>query len=111
MAGNTPKAHPELNDREYTVASIAGLGLLLAILAGMLDAFGSSDNLFGLPFMSIFWLGIILIAVGFLLWWLALDPSKHFDDLTTPYYTGHDHHDDHDDHHEAESHEEVSAHH
>lgn len=108
MAGNKPQAHPHISDQEYAVAAIAGLGLLLAILAGMLDAFGSSDNLLGLSFTYVFVIGIILIAIALVLWWIALQPSKEFDDLQTPYYTGHDHH--HDEAHAAEDHHEIAAH-
>jgi predicted flap endonuclease-1-like 5' DNA nuclease len=100
---NKPQAHPSFSSEEYVVASIAGLGLFLAILAGLFDAFGASSTLFGLSFTNLFWIGMVFIGLGLILWLVRMQPWKQFDDLQTGYFTEedaahyHSHH-AHDDH-------------
>ncbi len=88
-----PQAHPSFSSEELVVAAIGGLGLLLVILAGMFSAFGSAEELFGLPFTSLALLGLVLVAVALALWMVLLRPWQQYDDLETPYFTGH-HHDE-----------------
>jgi predicted flap endonuclease-1-like 5' DNA nuclease len=94
----TPReAHPKHTQDEYIVAAVAGTGLVLAILAGMFAAFGTTDdNIFGLGLTvtAIFTIGMVLVAIGFALWMGLTKPWKQFDDLQEAYYTGHDHHDE-----------------
>lgn len=86
-------AHPPLNDREYTIAAIAGVGLTMLIGAATFSALGTTDNLDTLNLIAR--VGAVLVAIGAFMWWGALRPWQNFDDLQTPYYTGH-----HDDHHD-----------
>jgi hypothetical protein len=64
-----------------------------------LNAFGTQPEVLGLGLTSYVYIGIGLVIVALLLWLALLRPWNSFDDLQTPFYTGHDH----DDHHtEAE---------
>ena len=91
----------QLSWEENLVASIAGLGILLLMIAGMLIGFTDS-NQDTAELLAI--AGAILVVVGAAVWLLLLQPWNNFDDLKTPHYTGHHHDDDHahdeDDHHE-----------
>ena len=86
-------AHPPLNDREYTIAAIAGFGLTMIIVAGVVSAFGTADNVGDLTLIA--GVGAVFVVIGALMWWGSLRPWEGFDDLKTPYFTGH-----HDDHHD-----------
>lgn len=96
------EAHPAHSQEEYIVAAIAGFGLLLAMAAGLFNAFGSREELLGLSLTQVAYIGLFFIAAGLALWLVLLRPWEQFDDLQTPYYTGHDHH-----HGEAEAGKEV----
>ncbi len=84
-----------LSWEENLVAAIAGTGLLLAIVAGLLTGFGSEDTN---TTRVLLFAGLGLIGAGIALWLTLLRPWEKFDDLVEPYYTGH-HHDEHDEHH------------
>lgn len=105
---NKPQAHPSFSTEEFTIASIAGFGVFLAMLAGLFAGFGASDSLFGLGFTNIFWIGMVFIGLGLILWLVGLQPWKQFDDLKEGYFTEedaahyHSHHTHHDDHPTAE---------
>ena len=95
------KAHPEHNQNEFIVAAITGFGLLLAATAAMFDAFGSRDDMLGLTLTAVFEIGMVFVVTGILVWLALLRPWEKFDDLKTPYYTGHHDHDEHEDEHAA----------
>lgn len=84
---------------ENLVAAVAGLGILLAIIAGLITGFGTVDS--DIVDLLLF-AGLGMVAVGMGLWLALLRPWEQFDDLVTPYYTGH-HDDHHDDHHDEEA--------
>lgn len=97
-------ARDQLNWEENVVAVIGGAGLLLAMAGGIMVGFGSETDLAKLIAL----VGITLVVLALALWLVLLQPWKQFDDLKTPYYTGHDH--DHDEHsHEAEEAPSVAA--
>lgn len=85
-------ARDELRWEENLVAAIAGLGLLLAILGGLLIGFdadnGDTAGLFAIA-------GIGLVVVATIVWFVLVRPDKQFDDLQTPYFTGHHHEEEH----------------
>jgi len=93
------QAHPALNQEEYIIAGIGGTGVLLMMVAGMVNAFGTTEEILGLGLTQIALIGLVLVAIAAVLWLALLRPWQDFDDLTTPYYTGHDH--DHHDQHDA----------
>lgn len=93
------------NWEENLVAATTGLGLLLAISAGLATGFGSDDG--DLKQLLLF-AGLGLIGVGMALWLVLLRPWEQFDDLETPYFTGH-HHDEHDDAHDHAQHEVLAG--
>ncbi len=85
-------ARDELRWEENLVAAIGGLGLLLAILGGLFIGFDdSAGDTAGLLAIA----GLGLIVVAFVIWFVLLQPWERFDDLQTPYFTGHHHEEDH----------------
>jgi len=90
-----PEAHPKHTQTEFIVAAIVYTGLLLGIATGIFGAFGTRDEFFGVGLTGILYIGIALVVIGAALWLALLRPWENFDDLKTPYYTGHDHHDEH----------------
>ncbi len=89
------------NVEENLVAATAGTGLLLTMIAGLATGFGSEDSdLTRLLLLA----GLGLLGAGMALWLVLLRPWEKFDDLQTPYYTGHHH----DDHHDDIAHEAVA---
>ena len=91
-------ARDTLTWEENAVAAIGGVGITLAMVAGMIIGFGSDDvDLANLLVTA----GLALVAVAAALWLVLLRPWEKFDDLQTPYYTGH-HHEEHHDEHEEE---------
>lgn len=90
-------AHPTHNEQEYTVAALAGVGLLLMMVAGAVAATTASES-DSWTLVAIVGLCFVLGALG--LWLMGMRPWEKFDDLKTPLYTGHDH-DHHEEHHEA----------
>jgi predicted flap endonuclease-1-like 5' DNA nuclease len=95
-----------LNEWEHTWAYVAGGGLTLIMLAFGLAAIRSGSNE-SLVLMLV--VGILLLIAGTVCWLVQLQPWKNFDDLTTPYYTGHAHHGDHAAHDDHADHEVHSA--
>ncbi len=95
-------SRPYLTDAEHAWAFVAGGGMTLIIIAFSLAAMRLSSN----ETLLIWFLvpGVLALIGGTIGWLVQLQPWKNFDDLTTPYYTGHahddhaDHHDDSDDH-------------
>lgn len=87
-------ARDQLSWEENLVAFVGGGGLLLAMAGGALVGFGSDTNLAQL----LAYIGVALVVLSLALWMVLLQPWKKFDDLQTPYYTGHHH--DHDEEHE-----------
>lgn len=86
-------AHGQLKWEEYVVAGFAGTGLMLGIAGAMLVGFGNEGD----TSRSFLIASIGGLFIGTLFWFLLTSPWKDFDDLQTPYYTGHDH----DEHHDA----------
>lgn len=84
-------AHPKHTDQEYMIAALAGFGLFLLIISGILSAFGTVEDILGFSLTQVVWIGIICLLAGGALWLALLRPWESFDDLKTPYYTGHDH--------------------
>jgi len=82
---------------EQYVAYVIGLGIVLAIIAMLLTGFGnvSSTSTTGMLLV-----GLALVVIGSAAWLYLARPWTKFDDLTTPYYTGHEDHG---------AHEEASA--
>lgn len=112
MADNKREAHPRLNEQEYLVAAIAGVGLTLLIVAGFLAGSGLAEDIAGLELSNVALIGAAFIFVGVAMWMAWLRPWMNFDDLKTAYYTGHhdhDHHahEDHDDHHDAKKNDDF----
>jgi len=81
-----------LTDWEHIWAYAAGGGLTLIILAFGIAATRSGSNE-GLILVLV--TGTLFLIGGTAGWLIQVQPWKNFDDLTTPYYTGHAHHDDH----------------
>ncbi len=82
-------AREPLNMKENIAAVFAGLGIFLLMAGGAMLGFGSDSDTAQMVVLA----GAILLAIGTGMW-LATQPWKRFDDLKTPYYTGH-HHDEH----------------
>ncbi len=96
-------ARDQLNWEENVVAIVGGAGLLLAMAGGMMVGFGSDTDVARLIALS----GVTLVILAVVLWLILLQPWRQFDDLKTPYYTGHHH--DHDDEHSHEAEEAPSV--
>ncbi|NJL92926.1 MAG: hypothetical protein HC915_03995 [Anaerolineae bacterium] len=92
MASKQP-AHPPLEDQELFIAAIGGVGLALIIGAAVFSGFGTVEDTSTLTVAAIVGFGALVLAA--VLWWGAMRPWESFDDLKTPYYTGHDHHHEH----------------
>ncbi|NDJ85326.1 MAG: hypothetical protein GYB66_05535 [Chloroflexi bacterium] len=90
-------AREQLSWQETLVAAIAGSGILLGIVGGIVLGYGESSDVATLFAVA----GIGLVVIGTTLWMVMLQPWKQYDDLQTPYYTGH--------HHEHEA-EHVATH-
>lgn len=75
-----------LTQTEQLLAFLIGAGIVLAIVALMLAAFGTVDsNLTN----SLLLVGIAFIVIGIIAWLVMVRPWEEFDDLQTPLYTGH----------------------
>ncbi|MCL4875262.1 MAG: hypothetical protein KJ064_01315 [Anaerolineae bacterium] len=95
MADKKREAHPQHNEQEYLVAAVAGIGLLLMVMAAIFAASGLREDIAGLEFSNVALIGGALIIVAIMMWFAWLRPWVEFDDLKEAYYTGH-----HDEHHE-----------
>lgn len=82
-------AGDKLTPIEQYLAYVIGLGIALAIVAMMLTGFGtvSTTSTTGMLLA-----GLALIAIGIAAWMYLVRPWTQFDDLKTPYYTGHEEH-------------------
>lgn len=89
-----------LKQEEQLVAGIGGVGILLFIVGGSLIGFSSTDSETATMFIYV---GLAGIATAIVLWMVLLRPWLSFDDLQTPYYTGHHHDDHHHNHHDTHS--------
>lgn len=85
-------AQEKLSPTEQILAYLIGGGIALAILAGFLLGLDVINTDYALSF---FLVALVLIVIGTGAWLYLLRPWDSFDDLTTPHYTGHAHHDDH----------------
>jgi len=74
---------------EQYVAYVIGLGIALAIIAMLLTGFGSVSSTSTTGMLLV---GLALVVIGVAAWLYLARPWTKFDDLTTPYYTGHEEH-------------------
>lgn len=74
---------------EQYVAYVIGLGIALAIIAMLLIGFGSVSSTSTTGMLLV---GLALVVIGVAAWLYLARPWTKFDDLTTPYYTGHEEH-------------------
>jgi predicted flap endonuclease-1-like 5' DNA nuclease len=81
-------ARGRLNSNEQWLAYLIGLGIALAMLAFFFIALGTVDD--SRLTNSLLIAGVAVIILGIGLWLFFEQPWKQFDDLKTPYYTGHD---------------------
>jgi predicted flap endonuclease-1-like 5' DNA nuclease len=89
---STPSSTPRFTPVELAWAFVAGGGITLIILALGLGAM-RTDSSASLNLTA--FTGVLLVIGGAIGWAVMTRPWEHFDDLTTPFYTGHAHHDDH----------------
>jgi predicted flap endonuclease-1-like 5' DNA nuclease len=85
----TMPAQEKLSPTEQYLAYIAGFGILVAITALILIGLGTISNNNGVGLLLV---GLALIVIGIGGWLIMLRPWEKFDDLKTPYYTGHEEH-------------------
>ncbi len=83
-------AQEKLSQTEQYLAYTAGVGILIAIAALILIGLGTFDSN-DVP-VSLLLIGLALIVIGIGGWLIMLRPWEKFDDLKTPYYTGHEEH-------------------
>ncbi len=83
-------AQEKLSQTEQYLAYTAGVGILIAIVALILIGLGTFDSN-DVP-VSLLLIGLALIVIGIGGWLIMLRPWEKFDDLKTPYYTGHEEH-------------------
>lgn len=80
-------AQERLSPVEQRLAYVVGAGIILVIIALFLYALGSAtDDL--APSLVV--IGLVVIVIGTGLWVYLMHPQQKFDDLKTPYYTGHE---------------------
>jgi predicted flap endonuclease-1-like 5' DNA nuclease len=82
-------AQEKLSQTEQYLAYTAGIGIVIAIASLILIGLGtlSSNNGVGLLLV-----GLALLVIGIGGWLILLRPWEKFDDLKTPYFTGHEEH-------------------
>lgn len=83
-------AQEKLSQTEQYLAYTAGAGILIAIVALILIGLGTFDSN-DVP-ISLLLVGLALIVIGIGGWLIMLRPWEKFDDLKTPYFTGHEEH-------------------
>ncbi|MBX3082383.1 MAG: hypothetical protein KF716_12175 [Anaerolineae bacterium] len=95
-------------ETESGYASLIGAGLLFMMLAfGLSAVFGGAAD--SSERFNLFLIGGALAFIAFsVMWAFHLRPWRHFDDWSTPLYTGHESHGAHDEHAEDESHTQVA---
>ena len=85
-------SRPHLSGDEIAWAYVVGGGLILIMLALGIKAAQGNDPTSTLSILQ--YIGVFFVIGGGLGWALEFRPWTKFDDLTTPFYTGHAH-DDH----------------
>lgn len=96
--------HGSFKQEEYLVAAIGGAGLTAAMVGAAMWVMNVEPDTAEIAVYA----GLVVIAGAVALWLVLLKPWLEFDDLKTPFYTGH-HHDHHDDHHEVDHVEGVAT--
>lgn len=83
-------AQEKLTQIEQYLAYLTGLGIAIAMAALMLTALGTieNDNIT----ISLLLVGLAMIVLGIGGWLILVRPWEKFDDLKSPFYTGHDEH-------------------
>ncbi len=87
----TQKVSKEAGDSAIFAALVAGLGVIIMILAlavGAIQASAANSNVIGLTFAA----GLALFIIGFAAWILVAQPHKHLDDINQPAPDEHHHH-------------------
>jgi predicted flap endonuclease-1-like 5' DNA nuclease len=82
-------AQEKLSQTEQYLAYTAGLGIVVAIAALILIGLGTVSSNTGVGLLLV---GLALVIIGIGGWLIMLRPWEKFDDLKTPYYTGHEEH-------------------
>ncbi len=82
-------AQEKLSQTEQYLAYLTGLGIAVAMAALLLTALGTieNDNIT----ISLLLVGLAMIILGIGGWLILVRPWEKFDDLQTPFYTGHAH--------------------
>jgi predicted flap endonuclease-1-like 5' DNA nuclease len=80
-------AQEKLSQTEQYLAYVTGLGIALAMIGFIFKALGTVDSDVS---TSLLLIGLAVIIVGIGAWLTLLRPWEKFDDLKTPYYTGHE---------------------
>ncbi len=83
-------AQDKLTPTEQYLAYLTGLGITISLIALLLIGMGTIDNSNVTNSLLIIGLAMVIIGVGG--WLVMVRPWEHFDDLTTPFYTGHHEH-------------------
>lgn len=78
----------------FGLALLAGLGMILMIVAGGIGAVQGSQADSGLIGI-VFALGLISLVSGFIAWLAVVQPHRHFDDIDIPLEAEGHGHDDH----------------
>jgi predicted flap endonuclease-1-like 5' DNA nuclease len=81
-------AQERLSSTEQNLAYLAGLGIVVIIAALILLGLGTFDN-DNVP-ISLLLVGVAALIIGIGGWLYIVKPWTSFDDLKTPYYTGHE---------------------
>lgn len=76
------------------LAVLGGIGLTLMSVALAIGVIMGESAAMG-AFNFLFFGGLFLLIGASIGWFGVSQPHKHFDDISVPQYTGHDHHDDH----------------
>jgi predicted flap endonuclease-1-like 5' DNA nuclease len=82
-------AQEKLSQTEQYLAYTAGIGIVIAIVALILIGLGTLSSNNGVGLLLI---GLALLVIGIGGWLIMLRPWEKFDDLKTPYFTGHEEH-------------------
>jgi len=82
-------AQEKLSRNEQLLAYLAGIGIVIIVVALFLMALGSAD---GDLTSSLLIVGVVVLLLAIAAWLYLLKPWRRFDDLKTPYFTGHEGH-------------------
>jgi predicted flap endonuclease-1-like 5' DNA nuclease len=83
-------ARERLDKYEQILAYIMGGGITIAVVGLILGGTGVIDS--GKTVGTLVLIGLVFLIGGVIGWLYRKKPWEHFDDLTTPRYTGHDAH-------------------